>query len=165
MYPKDIWECNIAAHLASPLPHFSSLFLLAEGQENQAANAAVPLSPNKLTSNGRGAARCSPKRVWFLQTKKLLSKVSAPDVPFICEFRVQAPAAVCPQLVFLSCICSVLKMVHDQSRRSELQSLPWVPKWPYCLCMHHVWGHFLREEEHCIQIKYLQELPPYLSCE
>lgn len=34
MYPKDIWECNTGYHLASPLPHLSSLFLLAGGQEN-----------------------------------------------------------------------------------------------------------------------------------
>lgn len=104
-----------------------------------------------------------------LQSKKGLvssdKEASQQGVCTWCPLRVQAPAAVCPELVFLSCICSVLKMVHDQSRRSELQSLPWVPKWPYCLCMHHVWGHFLREEERCIQIKYLQELPPYLSCE
>lgn len=84
IFESAIQELIFPPHSIISVRYFS---WLEDRKTYQAANTAVPLSLNKLTSNGRGAERCTPKRVWFLQPKKLLSKVSAPGVSVICELR------------------------------------------------------------------------------
>lgn len=116
--PK-IFESAIQDLILPPHSLISVLYFswLEDKKTYQAANTAIPLSPNKLTSNGRGTECCTLKKVWFLQPKKLLSKVSAADVPLICELRVQVFGIF--ELHLFSC---------EGGPCSELQSLPWVSK-------------------------------------
>lgn len=113
-FESAIQELILPPHSLISVLYFS---WLEDRKTYQAANTAIPLSPNKLTSNGRGAERCTPKKVWFLQPKKLLGKVSASDVPLICKLRVQVPGIF--ELHLFSC---------EGGPCSELQSFPWMSK-------------------------------------
>lgn len=79
----------------------------------RADTAALPPSPQELTSSGREMACCGPTSACFLQTRRLCSRVCAADGPLLYVVRFRGlQSSVSRFWLYLPC----LKVVRHRSR-------------------------------------------------
>lgn len=123
MYPKDISECNTGAHLASPLPHLSSLFLLAGGT-GKPIKLPMLLSLWAQTNSpamAEGQNTALLKGLGFFSQRSFLAK---------CLHLIQSHFELRVQLWPWAGIFELHLFTCEGGPWPELQSLPWGPSLP-----------------------------------
>lgn len=109
--------------LSTPLTSVLYFSWLKDRKTYWADNASLPLSLYELTSNGKETGCCSPKSVFVSFGQRSFSArcMQLMSLPFMSSGS-RDLQSFASESVFFSCICSVLKVVHNQSQESGLQS-------------------------------------------